>query len=112
MLGVYLSFFMDIAISSKRYTVTTLCLLQSADVETFGLEFCLKKPMEELKNLVLTGIYDPITKRNIQFRIVCCLGRGIQKKTIKFSCLILLYIFPFQIKCRSASAGGHLFDEF
>ena len=80
MLGVYLSFFMDIAISSKRYTVTTLCLLQSADVETFGLEFCLKKPMEELKNLVLTGIYDPITKRNIQFRIVCCLGRGIQKK--------------------------------
>ena len=76
---------MDIAISSKRNTVTTLCLLQSADVETFGLEFCLKKPMEELKNLALVGIYDPITKRNIQFRVVCCLGREMNtKKKLNF----------------------------
>jgi hypothetical protein len=77
---------MDIAISSKRDTVTTLCLLHSADVERFGLEFCLKKPMEELKNLVLMGIYDPITKRNIQFRVVCCLGREMNtKKIFEFS---------------------------
>ena len=43
-------------------------------IDHFGLKFCLKDTLSELRDLVNEGLYDPKTNRKIAIRIICCLG--------------------------------------
>ena len=43
-------------------------------IDHFGIKFCLRDAMSELKALVDEGIYDVKTKRHIAVRVICCLG--------------------------------------
>ena len=74
-MGVYYSAFDDIRICSRRSTVQTICLVLHEDIVEFGLNVCLAKIMVELKDIVLQGIFDSKTSRNLQVRVICSLGR-------------------------------------
>ena len=74
-LGVYLSFLMDLCVSSNRGTVTTLALLLDHDVQEFGLSFCLQETLLELEDLVTNGYFDEKSQTQIQVRIIASLGK-------------------------------------
>ena len=67
---------------SKRATIQTLALLFESDVEFFGLSFCLKQTIDELRTLVDQGIYDEKLKRKITVRIMCCLGDNLEQVSV------------------------------
>ena len=73
-LGMYVSFLMDMKFASKRGTVQTVCLVSSKDIETFGLSFCLRKTISDLRNLVTDGYYDEKLKMRVQVRVIASLG--------------------------------------
>ena len=56
------------------YMNSPLALLRQQDIDHFGLSFCLKDPMAELKDLVENGLWDERTNKRIQIRVIACLG--------------------------------------
>ena len=73
-MGFYYSCFFLPEVASKRSLIQTVAVLLQKDIDEFGLDFCLKKIMLELKSLVQDGLFDEKTKRRIQVRVICCLG--------------------------------------
>ena len=59
----------------KRTKVQTLALLLDKDVQEFGLAFCLKKTMLELKDVVTNGVFDEVDQQQLQVRIIASLGK-------------------------------------
>ena len=73
-MGFYCSCITDLRIASKVDTAIVLAILYQSDIDSKGLSFCLKSVMEDLRKLVLEGIYDDKLKRNITVRVVASLG--------------------------------------
>ena len=73
-LGMYITPIITLDLGSSRKTIQTLALVDQNDIDFFGHKKCLEHPMQELKELVCNGIYDEVMQRNIQVRIICCLG--------------------------------------
>ena len=73
-MGFYLSGLVDLKVCSKRCTIQTISLILQKDITHFGLNICLKRPISELKSLVQEGIFDEISNRNIQVRVIASLG--------------------------------------
>ena len=72
--GVYWSACTTLEAGSKRSTINTLALLNQRDIDHFKMDVCLKKVIDQLRNLVNNGIYDEISKEQIAVRLICCLG--------------------------------------
>ena len=49
-------------------------------IDHFGLKFCLRDTLSELRSLVNEGLYDSKTKRIITVRIIACLGEEIRSE--------------------------------
>ena len=86
-LGFYYSAFSNLKVASKRSTVQTLCLVDSKDVAEFGLSKCLEKPIMDLKNIVINGIYDEKFQTFIQIHVICCLGDNLGKESLRYELL-------------------------
>ena len=80
--GMYYSSYTDIRVSSKRSTVQTICLVQQKDIDTFGLNLCIKEEIQDLRTLVEQGIYDEKTKTNLQVRVIACLGDNLGQNEV------------------------------
>ena len=81
-MGFYYSPFVSAEAGSKRATIQTLALLFQKDIDHFSLNVCLKSTMDDLKCLVLHGIYDEKIKRNIDIRIIFCLGNNLEQVNV------------------------------
>ena len=73
-LGMYITPIITLELGSSRKTIQTLALVDQNVIDFFGHKKCLEHPMRELNELVCNGIYDEAMQRNIQVRIICCLG--------------------------------------
>ena len=72
--GFYYSGINSLKAGSNRSTIQTLAILDQKHIDHFGLSFCLREVMEEVKNLVQHGIYDNKSKKTLQVRVICQLG--------------------------------------
>ena len=91
-LGFYYTVFTTLEAGSKRATAETIALIFQSDIDHFGINVCLKSTISELKNLVLSGIYDKITKKTLEFRVICTIGDNLgQGKSINEVLFISLY---------------------
>ena len=96
-LGFYYSIFTSLESCSKLDLIQTLALLFEKDVEFFGLSVCLKATIDELKKLVLEGLYDKKFKRHIQVRVISSLGDNLEQVSV---CGIRKNFSTMQHACR------------
>ena len=82
LVGVYYSGIDDTKVGSQRSTITMLGLVNQSDVDFFGLAVCLAKIMSELRDLVVSGIYDKRLKKWLQVRIIANLGDNLGRHSI------------------------------
>ena len=73
-------FKINILIASKRSLVQTICLLLQSDIDEFGLKVCLEEVLLELKNIVLEGIFDKKSNKNLQVRVIASLGDNLEQE--------------------------------
>ena len=81
-MGMYYSPFVSLQVGSKRSTIQTIALLEAKDIENLGLKYCLQSTMLELRSLVINGIYDAKTEKNIDVRIIASLGDNLEQVNI------------------------------
>ena len=81
-LGIYISFFSDLRMASKRNTVQCVALIFPLDIEKFGLHKCLKKVISDLKLLVNEGLKDMRSNKTYQFRVVANLGDNLEQNEL------------------------------
>ena len=72
--------FDDILIASKRSLVQTICLLLQSDIDKFGLKECLEEVLLELRSIVLQGIFDKKSNKNLQVRVIASLGDNLEQE--------------------------------
>ena len=73
-LGMYVTPFITLELGGSRKTVQTVALADQNDIDFFGYKVCLNDVMCEMKNLVENGIFDEVTQRHIQVRVIASLG--------------------------------------